>query len=99
MPKYFIDEYKLDNMVIVEGIYAIIQNWMHGLPKSGLLANELLIKRLAQHGYYETSTPGMWTHQSRDIYFTLIVDDFGAKIINKEDANHVIETLEKILFN
>ena len=34
-------------------------------------------------------------HKSRDIYFTLIVDDFGVKTINKEDANYLIETLEK----
>ena len=95
IPKEFIDECKLDGMVIDGHIHDIVQNGMHGLPQSGLIANELSRKRLELHGYYETSTLGLWKYQSRDTYFTLIVDDFGVKIINNEDANHLIETLEK----
>jgi hypothetical protein len=66
------------------------QKAMYGLPQSGLLSNQLLRKRLAPHGYYEcTHTPGLWKHESRPISFTLVVDDFGVKYINKEDAQHL----------
>eukprot|EP00957_Ditylum_brightwellii_P082019 6236891-Ditylum_brightwellii.AAC.1 len=29
--------------------------------------------------------PGLWRHTTRDIRFTLVVDDFGVKYTNKED--------------
>jgi hypothetical protein len=68
---------------------------MYGLPQSGLLSNQLLRKRLAPHGYYEcTHTPGLWKHETRPISFTLVVDDFGVKYINKEDAQHLERVLQ-----
>ena len=51
---------------------------MYGLPQAGLLANELLEKRLNKYGYYQSKlVPGLWTHEWRPIQFTLVVDDFG----------------------
>jgi len=35
-------------------------------------------------------------HSTRPIQFTLVVDDFGVKYRNKEDVEHLIETLNKI---
>ncbi len=55
---------------------------MYGLPQSGILANKLLKKRLALHGYFEQShTPGLWKHVSRPVWFNHCVDDFGIKYI------------------
>jgi hypothetical protein len=51
---------------------------MYGLPQAGRLANNLLVKRLAHHGYHPVEhTPGMWRHKMRPITFTLVVDDLS----------------------
>ena len=63
-------------MRIIRGIY--------GLPQSGKLANDLLKKRLEVHGYREVKhTPGLFKHDWRPMWFTLVSDDFGIKHIGK----------------
>ena len=57
---------------------------MYGLPESGSLDNKLLKKRLEEHEYTEVDhTPGLFKHENRPIWFTLIVDDFGVKYIGE----------------
>jgi hypothetical protein len=69
---------------------------MYGLPQAGLLAKVLLEKRLNKHRYRQSKlVPGLWKHDTRLIQFTLDVDDFGVKYINKEHAQHLKNTLEK----
>jgi len=68
---------------------------MYGLPQAGLLANELLEKRLNEHGYHQSKlVPGLWKHEWRPIQLTLVVDDFGVKYVGKEHALHLQQTLE-----
>ena len=68
---------------------------MYGLPQAGLLANELLEKRLNKRGYHQSKlVPGLWKHKWRPIQFTLVVDDFGVKYFGKEHALHLKSTLE-----
>jgi hypothetical protein len=60
---------------------------MYGLPQPGLLAKELLKKRLNKHGYQQSKfVHGLWKHNTRPIQFTLVGDDFGMKYISKEHA-------------
>jgi hypothetical protein len=62
---------------------------MYGLPQAGRLANDRLTTFLAGHGYQPTPiTPGLWKHNTRDISFTLVVDDFGVKYKDKKYAQH-----------
>ena len=69
---------------------------MYGLPQAVLLAQELLEKRLQKHGYTQSKvTPGFWTHAWRPISFTLVVDDFSAKYIGKEHADHLVRVLKE----
>ena len=78
VPKTFIDEYKLQDHIHNGYIYLKIIRGMYGLPQAGRLANKLLKKQLSKKGYYKTlTTPGLWKHTFRPIFFTLIVDDFG----------------------
>jgi len=35
-------------------------------------------------------TPGLFKHITRPISFSLVVDDFGVKYINKEDVEYLI---------
>ncbi len=37
----------------------------------------------------------MWYHESRPITFTLVVDDFGVKYVNKDDVDHLIASIKK----
>jgi hypothetical protein len=60
------------------------------LKQTGLLANELLQKRLAPFGYYlARHTPGLWLHKTRPIAFSLIVDDFAVKYVGKQHADNI----------
>ena len=60
---------------------------MHGLPYAGITAQDFLTERLNDAGYRQSDkTPGFWKHNTRPIYFTLIVDTFGLKYIGKEHA-------------
>ena len=52
-------------------------------------------ERLASEGFYEVAhTPGLWKHISRPIQFSLVVDDFGVKYVDKKDAEHLIAALK-----
>ncbi len=69
---------------------------MYGLPQAGLLANELLEKRLNKHGYYQSKlVPGLWKHKTRPIMFTLVVDDFGVQYVGKEHAEHLMSVIQE----
>ena len=66
---------------------------MYGLPQAGLLSQLQLISLLYEHGYHQTSTPMLFRHETRDITFVLVVDDFGVKYVNDADLNHLVNTL------
>ena len=68
---------------------------MYGLPQSGIIAQEQLAERLGKEGYKQsTLIPGLWTHDTRPIQFTLVVDDFGVKYTRREDAEHLLKTIK-----
>jgi hypothetical protein len=67
---------------------------MYGLKQAGLLANQLLQKRLAPFGYYPARhTLGLCLHKTIPIAFTLIVDDFAVKYVGKQHAAHLRDAL------
>ncbi len=73
---------------------------MYSLPQAGILANKLLKKCLAIHGYYEQPhTPGLFRHKSRPVWFNLAVDDFGIKYIGKDNLQHLYNALPKETYN
>ena len=97
IPLEVINEYKLRNKVTSDGhVYIELNKGMYGLPQAGLLAQELLIERLAKHGYTQCKIiRGLCRHKTRPIVFTLIVDDFGVKYVNKEDVDHLMSVLKE----
>jgi hypothetical protein len=69
---------------------------MYGLPQAGILANELLQRNLAKDGYRPTThNHGLWTHDTRPISFSLVVDDFGVKYVGREHAEHLMACIKK----
>ena len=90
-------KYNLQDKATPDGSIHIVANkGMYGLPQAGLLANELLEKRLNKNGYKQSKlVPGLWKHDWWPIQFTLVVDDFGVKYVGKEHALHLKATLEE----
>ena len=96
VPEAFIQKYNLRDKVKDGYIYMRIIRGIYGLPQSGRLASQLLKKRLAGHGYHEVPhTPGLFRHEWRPIWFTLVVDEFGIKYIGKRHADHLLNVLKK----
>jgi hypothetical protein len=61
IPLEIITQYALLPLISDEHIYIEVQKGMYGLPQARILANLLLAKLLAPHGYRQTkSTPGIW---------------------------------------
>ena len=96
-PDDVIEEYNLREKSEPNGyVYIEVRKGMYGLPQAGLLAQKLLEKRLAKHGYKQSDvTPGLWTHEWRPIYFLLVVDDFGVKYVGEEYAAHLVAALKE----
>ena len=73
-----------------------IRKGMPGLKQTGHITNDRLKIHLYQFGYAPVPrTPALWKHATRDITFTLVVDNFGVKYVVKENADHLIESLKK----
>jgi hypothetical protein len=97
IPEEIIVEYNLRDKVTPDGyVYVEIRKGMYGLPQAGILAQQLLEERLNAHGYSQSkAVPGLWTHKTRPISFTLVVDDFGVKYVGREHAMHLINILKE----
>jgi hypothetical protein len=87
-------KYNLNALAVHGYVYIEIRKGMYGFKHAGLLANKLLQKRLAPFGYYPARhTPGLWLHKTKQIAFSLIVDDFAVKYVGKHHADHLRDTL------
>ncbi len=65
-------------------------------PKQASYAQDLLIKQLNKAGYRQSKImPGYWQHDWRPISFTLVINDFGVKCIDKNDVKHLISILKQ----
>ncbi len=69
---------------------------MYDLPQASIIAQDLLTKQLNKVGYHQSKiTLGYWRHDWQPISFTLVVDDFGVKYINRDDVGHLISSLSQ----
>ena len=65
-------------------IFSIVTKFMYGLPQEVRISHDVLVQQLAPYVYHPTkTTPGIWTHNSRPINFTLVVDDLGMNYSGK----------------
>jgi hypothetical protein len=95
IPQEIIDEYNLTDIMEADGwCYVEIRKAMYGLKESGFIANQELKVVLAKQGYIPSKfTPGLFTHNTRKMFFPLVVDDFGVKYEKKEDMDHLVKML------
>jgi hypothetical protein len=73
MPDDVIEQYKLHDVAAPDGyVHCEIQKGLYGLPQAGIITQELLTKRLKEHGYSQSeTTPRLWKHEWRPITFSL----------------------------
>jgi hypothetical protein len=91
LPQVTIENYDLIELSQDGKVYIEIQKGMYGLPQAGILTNELLQQNLAKDGYRPTThTQDIWTHNTRPISLSLVVDDFGVKYTGREHAEHLM---------
>ena len=65
-------------------------------PSSWQGANGQLQQFLLPHGYHPCPfTPGLWQHNTHDIRFTLVVDDFAICYTKWDDADHLLNALHE----
>ena len=95
IPQEFVEKYNLQEKAHHGNIYAKVIKGMYGIPQSGRISHDVLVKHLYPYGYCLSSkTPGLWTPKNQPINFTLLVDDFGVKYSEKEHVLHLKAALE-----
>ena len=95
-PNDIIYQYNLNEKKRNGFIYLEIRRIVYGLPQAWRLENKYLKKNLATSGYYEVPhTPGLWNNIYCTVTFSLAIDDFGIKYVDKEHANQLLWSLKK----
>jgi hypothetical protein len=94
LPDERINKYHLKNLAVDGWVYLEIQKGMYGLKQAGILANQMLQKRLKTFVYYPARhTPGIWLHTTKTTAFSLVVEDFAVKYVTDADAHHLRNAL------
>ena len=97
IPDEIVDQYDLRALSSDGWVYLEIQKDMPGLKQAGHIANDRLKAHLAHFGFTPfPRTPALWKHTTKPITFSLVVDNFGVKYVRKENANHLIQALQKL---
>ena len=76
--------------------YARVDKTMPGFPQAGFYANQQLVRHLRKNGYGQTSTPSLFRHERDEIFFTLVVDDFGIKYRHIDDFHRLVTCLAEL---
>jgi hypothetical protein len=96
-PQDIIKEYGLHDKVDADDtVFCKVQQGMYHLPQTDIIAQDLLTKQLHKAGYQQSKvTPRYWCHDLRPISFTLVIDNFGMKYINKTNVNYLTSVLSQ----
>jgi hypothetical protein len=91
IPPASIAAHNLEPLFHNDAIYFQIRKCMYGLPQAGRLSQLRLISHLAKHGYHQCpNTPCLFRHETLDVTFCLVVDDFGIRYGSQSDADQAI---------
>jgi hypothetical protein len=97
IPPSIIEQYHLLDLIHNGFVLVEICRVKYGLPQAGILAYDQLVRHLSTHSYAPcTHTPGLWSHSTHDITFCLVVDDFGIKYTDKNNAIHLLTALQEL---
>jgi hypothetical protein len=88
IPTCIMDQYNLKALEQNGYVLVEIRKGMYGLPQAGILVNERLVKHLANYGYSPTkNNPGLFTHKTQPITFTLVANDLASSTKAKTTPN------------
>ena len=74
----------------------MIRKAIYRLKENGKLANINLQAVLATEGYRPCCfTHGLYKYDTKDISYSLVVDDFGVKFTNKDDIDHLLAAIKE----
>lgn len=77
-------------------VYVEIRKAMYGLKQAAHIAYNKLAEYLKPHGYAPSRiNPGLWIHESKNVYFALCFDDFRVKITCKKKVQHLLDVLQQ----
>jgi hypothetical protein len=98
IPNKIVQQYSLQTLATPKGwVHMEIRKGMYGLKEAGLIANVRLTAHLAKYGYTPApQTPGLWCHESHNVSFCPVVDDFGIKYVGKHNAGHLVKALQNL---
>jgi hypothetical protein len=98
IPDKIVQQYSLQTLVTPDGwVYMEIRKGMYGLKQAGLIANVRLTTHFAKYSYTPTpQTPGLWCHESHNVSFCLVADNFGVKYTGKHNADHLVKALQDL---
>ena len=92
-----IAKYNLLQLASNGWVYLEIRKGMPDLKQAGRISNNRLKIHLAKFGYSPVArTPSLWKHATKEICFPLVFDNFGAKYVGKDTAEHLIQALKKL---
>eukprot|EP01035_Chromulina_nebulosa_P069344 gene69344-biopygen24944 len=89
-----LDKHNLHQHIHNNSVLFEVTKSMYGLPHPGKIAQDILIERLATHGYHQTSTICLFRHSTNGVAFALVVDDFGVKFKDLAGAEDLIRCLQ-----
>jgi hypothetical protein len=97
IPKDVQLRYNIAHLIHNDYIIMEVSKGIYGLPQAGKLAQDRLIKHLADHGYIQCiNTPCLFVHQANGVAFTLVVDDFLIKYKDKTAVDHLLASLREL---
>ena len=80
LPEEIIAHYNLCQLESNGWVYMDIRKVMPGLKQAGRISKDRLQIYLAKFGYSPIAlTLYLWKHAIKDIFFSLVVDNFGVK--------------------
>ncbi len=96
MPDDVIEQYNLrDNTTPTAISIAKYKRGCMACHRPVSLPNNIVKERLQKHSYHQSqTTPGLWKHDPRSIRFSLVDNDFGVKYVGKENAQHLLDTVQ-----
>ena len=97
IPDEIIFQYNLHAMSPNGWVYMEIRKVLLGLKYACHIENDRLYLNLSNFGYAPVArTPSLWKHTTKNIIFSLVVDNFGVKYVGKENADNMIQALKKL---
>ena len=97
VPDKIVRQYNIRALASNGWVYMETRKGIPGLKQSRRIVNDRLQLYLYKFGYAPVvRTPSLWKHATKNIIFSLIIDDFGVRYVGKNNANHLIQALKNL---